>query len=84
VLDGAVRNNLPQQRMSRETINELVAGGAGVLGLGLYVGLILRPALGAYARVWERLAVGLLSLYVLAVFVGVGVSGALAAVYFWD
>ena len=70
--------------MSRETINELVAGGAGVIGLSLYAGLILRPAVGAYSRMWERLAAGLLSLYVLAVLVGVGVSGALAAVYFWD
>ncbi len=55
-----------------------------MIGLGLYAGLILRPALGAYSRMWERLAAGLLSLYVLAVLVGVGVSGALAAVYFWD
>jgi O-antigen ligase len=70
--------------MSRETINELVAGGAGVIGLVLYAGLILRPAVGAYSRMWERLAASLLSLYVLAVLVGVGVSGALAAVYFWD
>jgi len=30
--------------MSRTAINELVAGGAGVIGLGLYTGLILRPA----------------------------------------
>lgn len=82
--DGCVRNNLPLDPMSRETINELVAGGAGVLGLGLYAGLILRPAVGAYSKVWERLAAGVLSLYVLALFVGVGVAGALAAVYFWD
>jgi hypothetical protein len=69
--------------MSRATINELVAGGAGVFGLATYGGLILRPAWSAYARLWQRLAATVLTLYVLAVLVGVGVVGALAAVYFW-
>jgi hypothetical protein len=70
--------------MSRTTINELVGGGAGVLALALYVGLILRPAWSAYSRLWERMAATVLSLYVLMVFVGIGVGAALAAVYFWD
>jgi hypothetical protein len=69
--------------MSRTVINELVAGGAGAIGLGLYAGLILRPAWISYTRLWERLAATVLSLYVLAVLVGVGVAAALAAVYFW-
>jgi hypothetical protein len=69
--------------MSRTTINELVAGAAGVLGLALYAGLILRPAWSSYTRMWERLAATVLSLYVLSVLVGIGVVGALAAVYFW-
>lgn len=69
--------------MSRSNINELVLGGAGVLALALYVGLILRPAWISYTRVWERIAAAVLSLYVLGVLVGLGVGGALAAVYFW-
>ena len=69
--------------MSRSEINELVLGGACVLGLALYVGLILRPAWVSYSRVWERLAATVLSLYVLGVLVGVGAGAALAAVYFW-
>ncbi len=69
--------------MSRAAINELVAGGAGAIGLGLYAGLILRPAWISYSRLWERLAATVLTLYVLAVLVGVGVAAALAAVYFW-
>jgi len=69
--------------MSRAVINELVAGGSGLIGLGLYAGLILRPAWTAYSRVWERLAAAVLSLYVLALLVGAGVAGALVAVYFW-
>jgi hypothetical protein len=69
--------------MSTTQINELVAGGSAVIGLALYAGLILRPAWSAYSRLWERVAAAVLSLYVLAVFVGAGVAGALAAVYFW-
>jgi hypothetical protein len=69
--------------MSRATINELVAGAAGLFGAGLYGGLILRPAWSAYTRLWQRVAATVLTLYVLAVLVGVGVVGALAAVYFW-
>jgi hypothetical protein len=69
--------------MSRSSINELVAIAAGVGGLGLYTGLILVPVWNAYTRTWERLAATVLSLYVLAVLVGIGVVGALAAVYFW-
>jgi hypothetical protein len=69
--------------MSRSTINELVAGGAGVFGLALYTGLILVPVWTSYTRLWERVAAAVLSFYVLAVLIGVGVVGALAAVYFW-
>ncbi len=69
--------------MSRSTINYLVGGGAVFLGVVLYAGLILAPAWTSYTRLWERLAATVLSLYVLAVLVGVGVVAALAAVYFW-
>jgi hypothetical protein len=69
--------------MSRTDINYLVAVCAGVFGLALYAGLILVPAWTAYSRLWERVAASILSLYVLAMFVGVGVAGALAVVYYW-
>jgi hypothetical protein len=69
--------------MSRSTINDLVAVCAATFGLALYAGLILIPAWTSYSRMWERVAATVLSLYVLAVLVGVGVVGALAAVYFW-
>jgi len=69
--------------MGRSQINELVAAGAGVVSLALFAGLILVPAWSSYSRMWERLAATVLSLYVLAVLVGVGVVAALAAVYFW-
>ncbi len=69
--------------MSRSQINELVAGASAVIALAVYAGLILRPAWTAYSRLWERMAAAVLSLYVLAVFVGTGIAGALAVVYFW-
>ena len=69
--------------MSTTDINDLVAVCAGVFGLALYAGLILAPAWSAYSRLWERVAASILTLYVLAVLVGVGVVGALAAVYYW-
>jgi hypothetical protein len=69
--------------MSRSTINYLVGGGAVLVGVVLYAGLILAPAWTSYTRLWERLAATVLSLYVLAVLVGVGVAAALAGVYFW-
>jgi hypothetical protein len=68
--------------MSRTTINELAIGGAGVFGLVLYAGLILAPAWTSYTRLWERIAAGILSLYVLALLVGIGVAAALAVVYY--
>ena len=69
--------------MGRTTVNDLVAVCAGVFGLALYAGLILVPAWTSYSRLWERLAATVLTLYVLAVLVAVGVVGALAAIYFW-
>jgi hypothetical protein len=69
--------------MSTTAITDLVAVCAGVFGLALYVGLILVPAWSSYSRVWERAAATVLSLYVLAVFAGAGVLGALLVVYLW-
>jgi hypothetical protein len=69
--------------MSRAAINDLVAVCAAVFGLALFAGLILAPAWSSYSRLWERLAASVLSLYVLALLVGLGVAGALAVIYFW-
>jgi hypothetical protein len=69
--------------MSRAAINDLVAVSAAVFGLALFAGLILAPAWTSYSRLWERLAASVLSLYVLALLVGLGVAGALAVIYFW-
>jgi hypothetical protein len=69
--------------MSKTDITYLIAVCAAVFSLALFIGLILAPALSAYSRVWERVAAGVLSLYVLAVLVGIGVAAGLAVVYFF-
>ncbi|HUN78945.1 MAG TPA: hypothetical protein VMU32_08500 [Solirubrobacteraceae bacterium] len=69
--------------MSATELTYLIAVCAGVFSLALFVGLILWPALSSYTRVWERLAAGVLSLYVLGVLVGIGVLIGLAVVYYW-
>jgi hypothetical protein len=69
--------------MSSTDLTRLLVVCAGVFSLALFVGLILVPAWSSYSRLWERVAASVLSLYVLAVLVGIGVAAGLAAVYFW-
>jgi hypothetical protein len=70
--------------MSRTTINEIVAACAATFGLALYAGLILVPAWNAYTRLWERVVATVLTLYVLAVLVGIGAGVAAAAIVLWS
>ncbi|MEA2253421.1 MAG: hypothetical protein QOI62_951 [Solirubrobacteraceae bacterium] len=70
--------------MSNESIIYLVAACSGVFGLAAYVGLIVVPAWGAYSRAWERVAALVLTVYVLASFLLVGVAGGAAVIWFWD
>jgi hypothetical protein len=70
--------------MSNQTVTYVVAAAAVLAGLAAYIGLVLVPAWTAYTRVWERLCAAFLSLYVLAAFVGIGVAGGAAIVWFWD
>lgn len=59
--------------MSNQSITYLVGACAAVFGLVAFCTLILVPAVTAYRRTLDRLAAVVLSLYVLAAFVGVGV-----------
>lgn len=70
--------------MSNETITIIVGVACGLLALAAYAGLILVPAVTSYARWWERLGAGFLSLYVLAAFVIAGIGGGAGVVWFWD
>ena len=69
--------------MSRLDVTYLVAGVCGVIGIGAFVGLILVPAVSAYQRTWQRLVAGVLSLYVLAAMVGIGLLGAYGLYELW-
>lgn len=67
--------------MSNTSVTYLVGACAGVFGLAAFIALVVAPAITAYRRVWERVAVVVLSGYVLAALVGVGVVlGALIVV----
>lgn len=70
--------------MSNQSITYLVAAVCGVFGLAAYAAWILVPAWNSYSRLWERMAAAVLSLYVLVAFLGLGVVGGAAVVWFWD
>ena len=59
--------------MSNTSVTYLVGACSGVFGLAAFIGLVVVPAVTSYRRIWERVAVVVLSGYVLAALVGVGV-----------
>jgi hypothetical protein len=50
----------------------------------VFVSLILAPALGSYGRAWEKLVAGMLSLFVLAALVLVGLVLGVVIFLNWD
>jgi len=58
-------------------------GVAGLICLAAFLALILSPALSAYGRIWEKAAAGLLSLFVLAALLVIGIVIGLAIVYYY-
>ena len=63
---------------------EIVIGLAALLVVLCYVMLILAPAIRCYGRVWEKLAAGVLTLYVLGTLLGIGAAVGLAIVWTYD
>jgi hypothetical protein len=59
-------------------------GGAGVVSLAAFVGLILVPTVGSYGRAWEKVAASFLSVFVLTALVLIGVLVGLAIVYYYN
>ena len=59
--------------MSNQSVTYLVGASLGVFGLTAFCTLVLAPAITSYRRPLERVAVVILSMYVLAALVGVGV-----------
>lgn len=62
----------------------LLMGGAGLVSLAAFVTLILVPALSSYGKLWEKATAGVLSLFVLAALMVIGVVAGLAVVYYYD
>lgn len=58
-----------------------VFGGAGLVSLAAFVGLILVPAVGSYGRVWEKVAASFMSLFVLLALVLIGIVVGLVVVH---
>jgi hypothetical protein len=69
--------------MSNTNITYLVGGGCAVIALVAFVTLVVIPGVGAYRGVWRRAAAAVLSLYVLAALIGVGVLAGAAIVVEW-
>jgi hypothetical protein len=69
--------------VSNQSITYLVGATLGVFGLAAFCALVLAPAITAYRRPMERVAVVILSLYVLAALVGVGVLLGALIVFEW-
>ena len=59
--------------MSNETVTYLVGACLGVFGIAAFCTLVMAPAITSYRRPLERAAAVILSLYVLAALIGVGV-----------
>jgi hypothetical protein len=67
--------------VSNQSVTYLVGAGLGVLGVSAFCMFVLAPAVTAYRRPLQRVAVVILSVYVLAALVGIGiVLGALIIV----
>ena len=59
-------------------------GGAALISLLAFTALILVPAVGSFGRTWEKATAVLVSIFVLAALLAIGVAIGVAIVYFWD
>jgi hypothetical protein len=59
-------------------------GIAGLISVTAFAGLILAPALGSYARSWEKAAAAFVSLFVLAALVLAGLAIGVFIFFNWD
>ncbi len=62
----------------------ILFGVAGAISLAAFGTMILAPALGAFGRGWEKFAAALLSLFVLAALVMIGLGIGFWIFYNWD
>ena len=60
-----------------------IALAAGIAGAA-YIFFIVIPAVRAYGRVWERIAAGFLTIYIVATLLGIGAVVGIAVVWSYD
>jgi hypothetical protein len=70
--------------MSDLSTTEITLALAGGLTVSCYVALILLPALRCYGRMWEKIAAGFLTLFILGTLMGAGSAIGLAIVWSYD
>ena len=69
--------------MSQLSSTQLALGAAGVVTVVAYSVFIFVPAWNSYGRLWEKVAAGFLSLFILATLVGIGVGIGVGGLYLW-
>jgi hypothetical protein len=62
----------------------LLFGGAALISLIAFFALILVPALNSFGRTWEKATAAVVSLFVLAALLLLGVGLGVLIVYEWD
>ena len=67
-----------------DQITYAVAGAAVLVSLVAWVLLIVVPAWGSYWRLRERILAVVMSVYILAAFVGMGACAAAVFLYYYD
>lgn len=66
------------------SITELTIAIAAAIAGAAYVALIVAPAVRAYGRLWEKLAAGFLTLYIVGTLLGIGAVLGLLVVWSYD
>jgi hypothetical protein len=70
--------------MSDLSTTEITIALAAGLVVSCYAFLIFAPAWRCYGRLWEKLAAGFLTLFMLATMLGIGAAIGLAVVWTYD
>ena len=74
----------PSMSLAEIATEYWIFGGAGLVTLVAFIGLILVPTIGSYGRAWEKVAASFMSLFVLFALVLVGVLVGLLFVYYYN
>ena len=77
-------SDLMQPLLAKVGTEYFLFGAAGAISLVAFAALILAPALGSFSRPMEKFAAGVLSLFVLAALILVGLVIGFIVFYNWD